>query len=212
MHSLTSDSEPRTNQTGDAASDARRPSDTISDEEAACLWAEFLGDANPRGLGAFERLYDHFLPTVFRFCRSRLRDVHLAEDVAHTVFVRLMESRPTIRTSFIGLLLVTARNLCATELAARHRSRMMKPELLDADAAEPGHELEGRDTHAALADCLDRLPESDQTLVLLRHGEGLTHAQISDILGLRVAFSTLTRRLRAVVAKLRRCLKEKNIF
>ncbi len=55
--------------------------------------------------------------------------------------------------------------------------------------------IERRDTRIALAECLSRLSEPDQTLVVLRHGEGLTYRQIREVLGLRAAFSTLQRRL-----------------
>ncbi len=210
--SVSTSNEPDTGQPNDLGGSAGEVPEAISDQEAARLWAKFLDGANPRGLAAFDRLYQHFLPAVFRYCRYHLGDAHQAEDVAGTVFVRLLDSRPTLRTSFIGLLLGTARNLCATELAAKRRIRVSDSERPHPDVADPTREMERRDTHAALADCLDRLPESDQTLILLRHGEGLTYSQISDILGLRVAFSTLTRRLRAIEAKLRRCLKEKNVF
>lgn len=180
----------------------------ISDEEAARLWAEFLEGANPHALTAFDRLYQHFLPVVFRYCRSRLRDIHNAEDVANTVFVRLLETRPLLRSSFVGLLLGTARNLCATELGKR------KP-VDDAPIPtqhEAMEEVELRDTWIALADCLSRLPERDQALVILRCGQGLTFRQIRDVLGSGAVISTLTRRLASVMAKLRACLKEKNIF
>jgi RNA polymerase sigma factor (sigma-70 family) len=180
----------------------------ISDEEAGRLWAEFLEGANPHALSAFERLYQHFLPVVFRYCRSCMRDIHTAEDMANTVFVRLLETRPLLRSSFVGLLLGTARNLCATELGKR------KP-VDDAPIPtqhEATEEVELRDTWVALADCLARLPERDQTLVILRHGQGLTFRQIRDVLGTRAVISTLTRRLTSVMAKLQACLKEKNIF
>jgi len=63
----------------------------ISDEEAARLWQTFLTGDNPQGLAAFDQLYVGFLPVVVRYCRFHLRDIHLAEDVAHAVFVRLLE-------------------------------------------------------------------------------------------------------------------------
>ncbi len=211
-HSLSSENDPHTTRTDGLGGDAEGVSGTICDGEAARLWAEFLDDADPRGPAAFDRLYNHFLPVVFRYCRSRLGDAHLAEDVANTVFVRLLEARPVLRSSFVGLLLGTARNVCVTEMAVQRRTRASDSERHDDKAVEPDGEMARRDTHAALADCLDRLSDSDQTLVLLRHGEGLTYAQISDVLGLRVVFSTLTRRLRAIESKLRRCLKEKNIL
>lgn len=197
---MSGKSEPHSNRSGD--------SDGISDDEAARLWAEFLQGANPSGLAAFDRLYQHFLPMVFRYCRSRLRDLHQAEDVANTVFVRLLETKPALRSSFIGLLLGTARNMCATERARR----MPIGQAPDEAVRDAVPDIERRDTRVALAECMSRLSERDQTLVVLRHGEGLTYRQIRDVLDVRSAFSTLQRRLIGVLAILRRCLKEKNIF
>ena len=75
----------------------------ISDDEAGRLWGELFRDREGAGLAAFDRLYERFLPVVLRYCRFRVRDAHLAEDVADTVFVRLLETRPAVKSSFVGL-------------------------------------------------------------------------------------------------------------
>ncbi len=185
--------------------------DDLSDEEAALLWRTFLEGAKPASLAAVERLFAASLPKLTRYCRFRLGDVHSAEDVAETVFVRLLATKPVLKSSFVGLLLGTARNLCNTELAKRATRPPTLPEPPDRAAADPSRELDRQDRYAALAECLDRLSEPDRTLVALRHGQGLTYRQISEVLGLRTAFSTFTRRLRRIMDLLRGCLKEKGI-
>ena len=171
-------------------------------ETRSCRSTGSPGDA------AFERLYRHFLPMVIRYCRSRLRDREEAEETAHAVFFRLLERRPAVRSSFIGLLLGTARNMCA--------ARLPKPQIVPDPPVEtedrPADELERQERDAALRECLDRLPEADRTLVVLYDGEGLTLRQIREVLGRWTALSTFARRLKAVRARLERCLKEKNIF
>ena len=189
-----------------------RSAGEIPDDEAARLWGIFLEGANPRSYDAFDRLHAAFFPTVIRYATFQLRDAHLAEDVANTVFVRLLEAKPVLRSSFIGLLLGTARHACASEAAKRSLHLAMPPDPQARTQADPAGEMEQRDAHAALADCLDQLVDSDRTLVVLHHGAGLTYRQISDVLGRRVAFSTFTRRLKRIKGRLLRCLKEKNIF
>ena len=184
----------------------------ISDDEAARLWGEFLHGNGPRRLAAFERLYASFLSRVIRYCRFRLGDPDRAEDVANTVFVRLLEARPVLRSSFTGLVFCTARTLCANELAKRAIPRVIRFEPQDRSEPDPGSDLEKRDAHAALAECLERLPEPDQTLIVLHHGEGLTYRQIADCLGLRVALSGFTRRIKRIKQALLQCLKEKGVF
>jgi len=186
--------------------------DKLRDQDATELWGNFLDGLGADSFTAFDRLYAAFLPMVIRYCRFRLRDAHLAEDIANAAFVRLLENRPVLKSSFIGLLLRTARNLCASETSRKPLGRPMPAEPASPSEAEPGHELERQDAHAALADCLDRLPEPDRTLVVLHHGEGLTYREISDVLGQRVALSTFTRRLKRIKDQLLRCLREKSIF
>ena len=64
----------------------------ISDDEAARLRAEFLNALCPHGAACFDRLYECVLPLVLRCRQSYLRYVHLAENVANPVFVRLPET------------------------------------------------------------------------------------------------------------------------
>ncbi|MHC4094260.1 MAG: RNA polymerase sigma factor [Planctomycetota bacterium] len=183
-----------------------------SDEDAARLWAIFLESTDPRSFDAFDRLYSAFFPTVVRYAALQLRDAHLAEDVANAVFVRLLETKPLLRSSFIGLLLRSARNACASEAARRSLRQAAPCEPEDSIEADPGRNLEQRDRDAALTDCLDRLSDPDRTLAVLHHGAGLTYRQIGDVLGQRVALSTFTRRLKRIKGQLLRCLKEKKIF
>lgn len=181
---------------------------SVSDDEAGRLWDAFLEGDRPQGFEAFERLYLGLLPIVLRYCRFRLRDPHRAEDAAETVFVRLLERRPQVRSSFIGLLLRTARNICNSAVTKPHLHPVPDVSI----SQDPTHAMEESERSAALAECLSRLSERSQALVVLRHGEGLTYRQIREVLGLGAAFSTLSRRLKALLAKLRRCLEEKNIF
>ncbi len=144
--------------------------DGVSDNEAARLWHTFLTGGNPQGLAAFDQLYVSLLPVVVGYCRFHSRDAHLAEDVAHAVFVRLLETRLVLKSSFTGLLLRTARNMCASELGRQRPGEPVPLESLTQPDADPSGALERQDDHAALADALDRLPERSRTLVILRQG------------------------------------------
>lgn len=182
-----------------------------SNAEAARLWHRFLAGSNPHGSAAFDRLYETFRPVLLRFCRVLLRDSHLAEDATDTVFVRLLESRPAIKSSFTALLYRTARNVCATE-----RSKYpLVDERRQPTNADP--EVGGQDEDAldALTECLERLCDADRTVVILHDAQGLSFREIREIreaTGLRAVLSTLSRRLKQIRTALRRCLKEKNIF
>lgn len=189
------------------------PASCCTQAEAARLWDTYRRSGNPGDGAAFERLYASFLPGVVRYCRALLRDAHLAEDVADAAFIRLMIKRPRLRSSFLGLLITTARNLCLNEIThGRDRptrtqpleSAATRPESLDpADGAVHREEL------AALQDCLSQLNEEERTLILLREGHGLSYAEIAEVLGFDHAPSTFTRRLKSIKHKLLRCLQKK---
>ena len=180
----------------------------ISDSEAAQLWATFLSQDDPRGFAAFDRLYTAFLPMVLRYCRFRLGDAHRGEDVANAVFVRLLDKKPTIRSSFIGLLLRTARRMCDSEKVKPKAGQLMT----DPPRQDATDHIEQREQSTALAECLSRLGEQDRMLVVLRFGEGLSYRQIREVMEEKLALSTFTRRVKRILPKLRQCLKEKKVF
>ena len=183
----------------------------VSDEEAARLWSTFMNAAEPRGWVDFDRLYEHFVPVVYRYCRYRLRDHHWAEDVANTVFVRLLEQHsrgaaPVLRGSFVGFVLAIARNLCTTELSRKTRASDVD-QMLVSHQESPAELIERQEELDALDVCLSRLSKAEHELLYLRYRERLTLRAIGQVVG-RVE-STVNRRLEKSLAKLRRCLDEK---
>lgn len=136
----------------------------------------------------FERLVAEHRQTVFRICRSILRDEHLSADAAQDAYLRLWRR---LRGSGLPekphVWLRRAAASSALDLIRRRDARHEEP----APLGETPATTTPLETHAA-ADELDaqlrtavlRLPEGQRTVFLLRHDGGLSLREISETLDL----------------------------
>ena len=138
----------------------------------------------------FDRLFDRYWESVFRFCYVRLDDWHLAEDAASQTFLNALRALPTFRAadaqnSFRAWLFAIARN----EVAGMHRRRLRQPVVaLDSvpEQDDAAVSLEDRaiasERHDRLQQTLASFPADQRDLIELRLA-GLTSAEIGTVLG-----------------------------
>ncbi len=182
----------------------------LADEAAIDLWQTFCSDGERSSTEAFDTIYKAYHRDVFLYCRALLRDENRASDIAHEVFFDLLskDRKPEIRSSVKGYLLRAAYNICKTELSKPRLARVQEQPADD----PPDADMQRHERFAALDECLSKLSTKDQSLVALHHGDGLTYHEIRDVLDLRSALSTLSRRISKALRSLRVCLKAKGIF
>ena len=101
---------------------------------------------------------------LYRYCYFQCKDVQAAEDVVQETFLRWLEHYPGQKErEAIPTLYTIARNLCVD--LARQRTHLPLRES-DRQTPDPtGDWAEKWDLERVLA----RLPQEDQTLLLLRH-------------------------------------------
>ncbi len=168
--------------------------DALSDDALLMLYAR--GDAE-----AARVLTGRHLGRVYGFAARLLGDRAEAEDVAQEAMVRLWRIAGQWRSGEAQLstwLYRVTLNLCPY----RQRSARRRPtEALDlvaepADArADTEAALMQRERAAALEAALATLPDRQRQAVVLRHIEGLTNPEISEIMGVGVeAVESLTAR------------------
>ncbi len=129
---------------------------------------------------------------VTNLARRMLGDREAAEDVAQEAFLRVYQARDRFRpdSDFRVWLYRIVGNLCRNELRRRGR----KPVELAGDVADragalphsesrPERAAESEALRAAIQDALQHLPENQRQAVLLRRYEGLSYAEIGQILG-----------------------------
>jgi RNA polymerase sigma-70 factor (ECF subfamily) len=148
-------------------------------------------------------------------------DLHRAEDLTQTVFVRVFARRrdwePTGR--FSTFLWRIALNLCRDDLRRNRRRGECSLEALDeetggglellpADEPAPDEQAEARERSEMVRDALLRLAPHYREVVVLRHYEGLKFHEIGQVL--EIPEGTAKSRMAEALTQLSRILKHVN--
>lgn len=128
-----------------------------------------------------EELYDKLL----RYCYSRTHDKYLAEDIVQDTFVRFYSNHTYKDTGKeLAYLYTIARNLC---IDSYRRPTTIDIETVAAEVENAvGHENES-DTivdRLAIEQSMDQLDEEDRELLMLKYNQGLSAADIGEIVGM----------------------------
>lgn len=165
---------------------------------------EALRDGDARAERAFEELYDRYAPQVFRYCRRVLGSESLAEDMTQETFVRLYRSaaRERAMTNVAGYVLRIARNLCLNAKSSKYYGLASLPE---PDLPSPaGAQYEHRELIEIIRSTVECLPVDYREAFVLREYNGLSYAEIADILD--IPETTVKIRIHRAKQKLRTLL------
>lgn len=163
---------------------AVRGSLCVCDEE------RLLAGARQLDPGALAQIHDCFYDPIYRYARYRTGDDQVAEDAASEVFLRLLDALQEGKApskSLRGWLFSTASHIVNDHF--RRHYRFQKDDLeahatLPANAeTDPEYQLETRLTHEQLQATLAHLTPEQQHVVALRFGQGLSHQEVSQLLG-----------------------------
>lgn len=141
---------------------------------------------------AFGELALRWEQPIRRLCERMTGDAHKAEDLAQEAFTRMFARRMDFEpdTRFSTFLWRVALNLCYDELRRRQRrGEFSLDDLVDEEAVSlpaeetsPAAQLEESERGAFVRAALQRLPEAQRAVVVLRHYEGLKFREIADVL------------------------------
>lgn len=163
-------------------------------------------------LDAFSELVCRYQGLAWKTAYRFLDDSMEAEDIAQDAFLKILEAAPryrptaTFRTYFYRILT----HLCIDRTRKKQPTRIEDvPEAADPSAAPTDVLIErerGAEVHAALA----TLPPNQKVAMILRHYEGLSYAEIAQILGVSPkAVEGLISRARAYLQALLSHLQQK---
>jgi RNA polymerase sigma-70 factor (ECF subfamily) len=175
--------------------------------EGALIQASIEGDGK-----AFEALYIRYMEAIYRFIFFRVGDEILAEDFTEETFVRAWEALPKYqhrKYPFSSWLYRIAHNLIVDYYRKKKpvpisngmmRTHSGSIETLD-ELVDRKHETQ------LLVKAVQRLKELEKEIVLLRFVEGLSHKEISAMVGrsqssCRVILHRALKELRSVLAEL----------
>lgn len=151
----------------------------------------------------FDSVFEELYPSLFRYLHRLTGDGDVAEDIAQEAFVRLLkqdlpegEVRPWLFTVAMNLVRDRARK-------SERRQRLLSgaPNLVTR-APLPDAEMERAERIAAVRDVLDRIPERDRQLLLMRE-EGFKYDEIARVIGVAPASvgTLIARALKKFVAE-----------
>lgn len=138
---------------------------------------------------AFGVLYERYVDRIYSYILYRVGDVHEAEDLTARVFFRALARIRDYRqrgVPFIAWLYRIAHNLVANwyrDTSRRRDIRLDEAVLVAEKRAGPEHLAEQNDNARALLEVVRHLPVERQQVLILKYVEGLTNAQIAQVLG-----------------------------
>ena len=164
----------------------------------------------------FERLYERYFDRVYAYLRVTLGDPHEAEDVSQEVFVSVLEALPKYErrtVPFRAWVFRIARNAALTRRRSSGRLVLESPTELarrgasDRDAIDPASLEWIHDSE--LVARVERLPEAQQQVIMLRYLFELGCGEIADLLerkpdAVRQLHSRALRSLRSGLAPVER--------
>jgi RNA polymerase sigma-70 factor (ECF subfamily) len=176
-------------------------------DEGALIQASIEGDGK-----AFEALYIHYMKAIYRYIFFRVGDEIHAEDLTEETFVRAWEALPNYQQRkhpFSSWLYRIAHNLIIDHY------RRIKPVPISnglmrtySDPAESmDHMVHRKNEIRLLINAVQKLNELEREIVLLRFVEGLSHKEISAMVGrsqtsCRVILHRALKALRSILVEL----------
>jgi RNA polymerase sigma-70 factor (ECF subfamily) len=148
-----------------------------------------------RDQAAFRSFYDQEAPRLWQFLVARGATEDAAYDLLNEAFMRFVQQVCQDPVAPKALLYRIAVNL---HIDAHRRARVRNHDLFDDDRPDPAP---AATEQAAIRQLVEKLPESEQNLVLMRYWIGLTHREVAAICGLPEG--TVRREVATILKKLR---------
>jgi RNA polymerase sigma-70 factor (ECF subfamily) len=156
---------------------------------------------------AFRILVDRHLGAIVALARRMLKDEAEADDVAQEALLRLWRAGETLDVGPHGLrpwLRRVTSNLCLDRIRATRRTVVTDevPEVAEPPTQAQG--LEDQDLARRVGEAMNALPERQRRALTLFHHEGLSQAEVGEVLGVsdEAVESLLSRARRALRASL----------
>jgi RNA polymerase sigma-70 factor (ECF subfamily) len=125
-------------------------------------------------------LYVRFADDVLRYVASVVHDHHEAEDITQNVFAKLVTAIKKYEqreVPFAAWILRVARNAALDQMRAKRAVPVEEVRIADSGFAQTS-----LDRGRALRQALERLPDDQREVLVLRHVVGLSPVEIADTL------------------------------
>ena len=169
---------------------------------------QLVQKASQGDAGAFGKLYDVYLDTIYRYVYYKVGARIEAEDLTSQIFVKAWEAMPRYQwreIPFSHWLMRLARNAVIDHYRTARVHGELEEDLVSQDPGPHGHYLRGeraRDLEAAIR----QLPEDQRAVIVMRFIEEMDYAEVAAITGkspgaLRVAQHRALAALRKMIER-----------
>ncbi|MDP2873710.1 MAG: sigma-70 family RNA polymerase sigma factor [bacterium] len=138
----------------------------------------------------FAKIYEHYHPHLLRYFKNKVSHEEIAEDLTATVFTKAFESRSNYRWEGVPLsawLYRIAHNLLVDHYRLAKRSQTVDiadaPPISDTKPT-PEDEFQQWEREQSLKELVQRLPQREKNIILLKFFEGYTNRAIAKMTGL----------------------------
>lgn len=126
----------------------------------------------------YNQCVDAYADGVFRFIVKHMRVEDRARDVVQDAFMKMWEKRKEVQVEKAKSYLFTTAYHCMIDIIRREKKIQYKEELPQAMVSNA---VNPHDLQELLHQALEKLPEIQKTVVLLRDYEGYSYDEIGDI-------------------------------
>jgi RNA polymerase sigma-70 factor (ECF subfamily) len=179
----------------------------ISDDDA------LIRAARDGDYAAFERLYEKYRTTVYRFVYQMIHRQDEAEDITQEAFVRAFQNLHRFReqAKFTTWIMRIAMNLCTDKVRMTQRRAALEQQeaagALDwmtvGKVIDPVQEMEGERRAELVRNAVLALPDHHRRVLVMRDFEDMEYSEIAETLSTSVGGAKLR------VLRARRALREK---
>lgn len=153
------------------------------DDEVSIIQKAKNGDKQ-----AFELLYKHYFPRIYRYCQASIYRDDLAADISQETFLKAWKALPTFRLrdggTFQAYIYRIARNIIIDLSRKKKEFSLTFYEDIetDDDLVEKMARSENIDK---VKRALSKLSEKDRQILILRYFEEMSHKETAKIIGIR---------------------------
>lgn len=181
---------------------------------------ELINAFNAGNVNAFEALVLRHKDKLYTSIFFLVKDKYLAEDIFQDVFIRIIDTiktgRYTEEGKFLPWAMRIAHNLCVDYFRKVKRTPTIKNsedqdifEVLNFTEESAEDKMIKKQSHNRVRDMLDRLPEDQREVIILRHYADMSFKEIAEITNCSI--NTALGRMRYGLINLRKMMVAKQI-
>ncbi len=169
---------------------------------------------------AFELLLNRHRDKIFTSIYLFVKDQELAEDIFQDVFIKIIKSLNKGKYNHQGKFLQWAMrisyNMCVDHFRKSKRRTKISPtetfdifDILQTKEENMEQKIIKSQVHKKLRKVVDRLPDEQREVVILRHYADMSFKEISELT--KVSINTALGRMRYALINMRKTIEEENI-